>query len=235
MMTAMPSGECVVAEDVTLDLLREKHRNLTAEFHLRRVLHDLANYFHAIELRVSFLTAQPLGASGDPGVLAEVVQSCTQACARIGALVDGAGTAMRERERVELQPILEQTAALVRRDGGAISLLPGVNALPPVRGGAIELAVMFVHLFDNAREAGGRICVDATSDAQHVTVCVSDDGHGICESVAPRIWKPFFTTRGNTHHGHGLAFVKQTLARLGGNIDVQPGGRGACFLITLVR
>jgi signal transduction histidine kinase len=234
MMTAMVSGE-VLEDDVRLDLLREKHRAVTAEFHLRRVLHDLANYFHAIELRVSFLTAQPLGVSTDPGVLAEVVQCCTQACARISALVDGVPPAANERARVDLRAILEQAAALVRRDGGAIALMPGVRDLPPVRGGEIELAVMFVHLFDNAREAGGRICVEAIAAPDRVTLCVSDDGRGIVEAVAAKMWKPFFTTKGERHHGHGLALVKQTLARLGGSIEVRDAGRGACFLITLLR
>ena len=39
-------------DELTLDLLRERQRRLSAAFHLQRVLHDLANHFHAIRASV---------------------------------------------------------------------------------------------------------------------------------------------------------------------------------------
>jgi signal transduction histidine kinase len=219
-------------EELTLQLLRERERNLSAAFHLQRVLHDLANHFHAIELRVSFLRSQP---SGTPEVLGEVMQSCTQAGARISTLADQAALPCPEDDRALILPALEQAAALAHRDGATVAWLPGLASLPPVRIAALELAVLFVLLFDNAREAGGRVVVDATADSERVTLLVSDDGCGIPDGAAAKIWKPFFTTKGEGHHGHGLAMVRQTLARRGGSIDVQSGGSGTCFVITLRR
>src|SRR4051812_1670040 len=58
--------------DAALDLLRERHRRVTVEFHLQRALHDLANHLHSIELRASFLALQ---ADADPMLLDELMQS----------------------------------------------------------------------------------------------------------------------------------------------------------------
>lgn len=55
-------------------------------------------------------------------------------------------------------------------------------------------------------------------DAKHVMVEVTDNGFGIPEEVIPKIFKPNFTTK-TSGTGLGLAFVKQTITGMGGNID----------------
>lgn len=55
-------------------------------------------------------------------------------------------------------------------------------------------------------------------DAKHVMVEVTDNGFGIPEEVIPKIFKPNFTTK-TSGTGLGLAFVKQTITGMGGNVD----------------
>ncbi len=61
----------------------------------------------------------------------------------------------------------------------------------------------------------------------------SDNGPGIPESVASRIFEPFFSTkRGGT--GLGLAVSKRIIEEAGGKLELLAGNNGATFLITLL-
>ncbi len=229
-------GGDVRLDDCALDLLRERLRSATTEFHLQRTLHDLANHFHAIELRVTFLEAEQRANPDCPPVLREALQSCTSARERIDALKQESATAPAQPRRVALQPIIAQAAALALRDGGSVSATPELGSLPEVQGVEQELAIAFVHLFDNAREANGRVQLDGTADDEAVTLDISDDGSGIAEELRSRIWKPFFTTKDSQHHhGHGLALVQQILRRAGGSVQLQDRGPGASFALRLAR
>ena len=60
-----------------------------------------------------------------------------------------------------------------------------------------------------------------------------DDGIGIAQGNAGRVFDPFFTTRRDTGGtGMGLSIVRSLLAARGGQIDLHPSDIGACFLIT---
>ena len=67
---------------------------------------------------------------------------------------------------------------------------------------------------------------------------VKDDGPGLPPKTA--IWKPFVSTKGEGHLGHGLPLAAQLLRLGGGTIQERDrsevkGGRGASFTITLRR
>jgi two-component system cell cycle sensor histidine kinase/response regulator CckA len=88
-----------------------------------------------------------------------------------------------------------------------------------------QIQQAIVRIFENAVEAiqsSGRISVitrniEATEPLQdrgaqlprghYVCIEVSDDGEGIPPQVLPRIFEPFFGTKGGTHRGLGLAWV----------------------------
>jgi signal transduction histidine kinase len=218
--------------DSALDLLREQHRSATAAFHLQRVLHDLANHFHAIELRASYLDVEKRCGGEDQVVIQDILKSCATAREHVRSVIPSAPPAI---EALACVPeVVLRAAALAVRDGCAVSVAPEVSSLPPARGDERELAVVLVHLFDNAREAGGRVHVSGAADDRELTLTVRDDGTGIPVDLAERIWKPFFTTKGSAHHGHGLALAKQAMRRCGGEIRLEPGPR-TCFVLRLER
>ncbi|QCO01263.1 response regulator [Azospirillum argentinense] len=94
-----------------------------------------------------------------------------------------------------------------------------------------------LNLVLNARDAmpeGGpiTIVVERTDDLG-VTITVADTGCGIDPAVVDRIFEPFFTTKEpGAGTGLGLALVYSTVARAGGDVEVDTElGRGTVFTL----
>jgi signal transduction histidine kinase len=102
------------------------------------------------------------------------------------------------------------------------------------------LESVLINLLDNARVHGGKsttieIGMSAANDSQ-VEIIVQDDGPGVSEANASRIFTPFFTTaRERGGSGLGLSIVKSLLAAHGGNIALEPSKSGARFKCRLPR
>ncbi len=126
-----------------------------------------------------------------------------------------------------------------------------VSAQLPVTGRPLELEQVILNLFSNARDAivalratgvkAGRIIVAVSDDPdrQSVVIQVTDDGGGIDSSVLPQIFDPFFTTKEvGKGSGLGLSIGYGIIDGMGGridarNVDLEGGGRGVRFSITL--
>jgi signal transduction histidine kinase len=97
-----------------------------------------------------------------------------------------------------------------------------------------RLTQVLLNLVQNAREAGAsRIEVRLHDLTDGPVVEVEDDGPGIPPELLPRIFDPFYTTKGDVN-GAGLGlFVAEGIVRAaGGRITVcgrVDGQRGACF------
>lgn len=105
---------------------------------------------------------------------------------------------------------------------------------------AVEIAI--TNLLDNALKyaAGGkRIQIIVEQKGGHVEVRVIDEGPGIAEEEARRIFERFVRGRATRHQrvrgsGIGLSLVKHIAEAHGGRVSVEPGrARGACFRFTL--
>ena len=111
-------------------------------------------------------------------------------------------------------------------------------------GGVVPLVVMDRELFKqallnlllNAEQAmpeGGEIILQASLESGWVRLDVIDTGCGISEEMAPKLFRPFHTTKsGGT--GLGLATTRKIVHAHGGTIDMQSElGRGTKFSIRL--
>ena len=99
---------------------------------------------------------------------------------------------------------------------------------------------MLSSLIDNAHQHGGenvRVTIkvtEAKDTDSMVSIELSDDGGGISEEHADRLFEPFFTTARETgNRGLGLAIVKALLEAHGGSIKLILLGHGTSFQITL--
>lgn len=110
-----------------------------------------------------------------------------------------------------------------------------------VEGDDVLLRQAMSNLCRNALEAcadmaeGPRIAVDGRIDPQKHTlrVTVTDNGPGIPDASAERIFRPFFTTKAKGT-GLGLALVQKIIVTHNGRVAVVPHeGRGASIAITL--
>jgi signal transduction histidine kinase len=114
------------------------------------------------------------------------------------------------------------------------------QALPEVSVDPEQLKEVLVNLIINACEAmgnGGRITIRETlapeAGADAAVIQVSDNGPGIPEHLAAKVFQPFFTTK-EEGTGLGLSIVERIIAEHGGRIRLEPKeGMGATFVITL--
>ena len=76
----------------------------------------------------------------------------------------------------------------------------------------------------------------ASQDPLCAVVRVSDTGVGIEPSITPRLFEPFFSTKGARGTGLGLAVVAEIVDRFGGAIHVESRlGAGTTFAVSACR
>jgi two-component system OmpR family sensor kinase len=92
------------------------------------------------------------------------------------------------------------------------------------------LGLVLDHMVDNAAKHGAtQVRLRATSDG---TLDISDNGTGLGDAEAAKIFEPLYTTRRDTDGtGMGLAIVRSVLNAHGAQIDSIPGPEGATFRI----
>src|SRR5205807_10305607 len=67
-----------------------------------------------------------------------------------------------------------------------------------------------------------------------VHVAVGDNGEGVPPEIAPRLFRPFATTKGHRGTGLGLYISRQIAREAGGDLVlVSPPGGGARFSLSL--
>lgn len=98
---------------------------------------------------------------------------------------------------------------------------------------ADALGRVMANLFRNAVEAAPavRVTMDATVRRGELELLVEDDGPGVSEDVAKRVFEPFVSTK-QRGTGLGLALSTRVLSFLGGGLELlNPGQPGACFRV----
>ena len=109
--------------------------------------------------------------------------------------------------------------------------------LPPVAGNANYLQQVFLNLLLNARDAmprGGAITINVALTGFHIIIRFSDTGMGIEKSILEKIFRPFFTTKGDKGTGLGLAVCHKIVGQHKGEIRVESEmGKGTTFTIFL--
>ena len=110
--------------------------------------------------------------------------------------------------------------------------------LRPVYADRGQIERVIVNLVVNARDAikgGGTLEIRTSNHEDHwVTLEVSDTGAGIPAHVLPRLFEPFFSTKGARGTGLGLWSVSNIVGQAGGQITVNSTvGFGSTFTVRL--
>jgi len=134
-----------------------------------------------------------------------------------------------------LQPILRQML------GVNVTLrckLPETTAA--IRFERSQFELMLLNLASNSRDAipeFGYFDIAVRIEEKWIVIEVSDDGHGMPEDVAARVFEPFYSTKpADSGTGLGLAVVHDLVVRAGGHIDIHSEiGVGTRFCIALPR
>ncbi len=143
-------------------------------------------------------------------------------------------------EPVQLRRVIDDIVAMVQHEfrGGGIEIrMEEGSEPPPVYGNANYLQQVFLNLLINARDAmptGGTITISVSTTGFHVCIRVSDTGSGIPPDLLEKIFRPFFTTKGERGTGLGLAICHKIVLQHKGDIRVESQqGKGTTFTIYL--
>jgi signal transduction histidine kinase len=227
----------------------------SSSFLAASVAHDFRNLLTAV-----FAHSQILINQLPPGPLSQSARDIMDAATRSRDLCDKllayAGKKPNAPALIELGPIVEETARLLRaRVPHQVKFSVDVaRPLPKVRGDATELSRVVLNLLVNALDAvesrGGTVHVTLTegkpareggssgdfydfrdSAGPSLLLQVSDDGVGMSADTRRSIFQPFFSTK-RDGHGFGLSTVLGTVRGHGGALEVESAlGRGTSFRI----
>ncbi|MBX3186585.1 MAG: hypothetical protein KF819_06205 [Labilithrix sp.] len=204
------------------------------------VAHEVRNPVTVIFSAVSTLRKQPL--SSEASTLLDIVNEEAERLKRIvGELLEFARPRDLSVDAIAPAQLVEGAveAALAGFGGGDLVEVQTDRDLPDFAGDEQLLRQALINLITNALQAAGRtgrVRVRALGEGQPaswIAFDVCDDGAGIPNDVAEKMFTPFFTTRASGT-GLGLAIVKRIAEAHGGEITWRPGAaRGVAFMLRI--
>jgi signal transduction histidine kinase len=116
-----------------------------------------------------------------------------------------------------------------------VNVTPG---LPQIEADRSQIIQALVNLLQNAAEAMAsgetrNLTISVTRAADDIRIAIADTGNGIDRDVLPRIFTPFFTTKGERGTGLGLYITRRIVEEHSGRITVQTSPHGTTFVVSL--
>ncbi len=204
------------------------------------IAHEVNNPLQAISTLAESRIDEPGVSAAERADLQQVLQQARRA----GKLLSGLLHFVRPGEP---EVVDQDMADLVARVVDLLSYQFGVDeidvenrvgaALPRVRADAARLEQIFVNLLSNAVDAvrtvslPRRVAVEGWEHDGRVYFAVADNGPGIAQPVAGRVFQPFLTTKGTRGTGLGLYASRQLAREAGGDLELRSvPGEGARFV-----
>lgn len=221
----------------------EAHRRF-----LRRLDHEMKNPLTIIRLGVVNLQHSPNLSSEGTATVARVAQQARRLQRLIEDLrwfteLEARGL---ERQRIELQEVLEEAVEIVRSVGGrggreiVLNLQKVPWPLAAVEADRDLLIIAFRNLIDNAMKytaPGDQVEVRATDDGNMALIEVADTGPGIPDDELPHIFEELYRGRQSERvpgSGLGLTLVQRIVELHGGEIAVRSRvGQGTVMTVRL--
>lgn len=240
-------------------VIEQAQQQLYESARLRAIGQLAAGVAHEINNPVGFISsnlrvaadyldeiARAPGAAGLAGLLADfraLIDESASGARRIAAIVGDLKTfANIDRSgftRLSVNQLAEAACNLLQAEhGGLLIMERDLGAVPLVAGEPARLSQAIYNVLDNAVRAlrpGGRLRVASRAADGQVTLAIHDDGAGIAPAVLPRIFDPFFSTRGvGGGIGLGLTVARDVLRAHDGDIRVDSSeGHGTCVTLCL--
>ncbi|MEL6169016.1 MAG: ATP-binding protein [Pseudomonadota bacterium] len=210
---------------------------------LAGIAHELNNPLSIIVGNAQLLAED--GIDGPPGKRVDKVAAAAERCVSIvRTFLSMARDRPLQLEEIAPRTLLETAReAFEAGDLGRTDVTLQVDPdLPCLLADEVQLVQVLTNLMTNAEQAlagqaDARIDLRATKlpDENMVRLTVSDNGPGISESVAKRIFDPLFTTKAaGKGTGIGLALCNRIVLAHSGTIELdRDAAKGATFLVDL--
>jgi nitrogen fixation/metabolism regulation signal transduction histidine kinase len=239
-------GAVVVFDDVTT--LIQAQRSAAWGEVAQRLAHEIKNPLTPIQLsaeRLKHKLSKNLGES-EAEVLDRstrtIVQQVEAMKSMVNAFSEYAKPSVIQFQRVDLNALIEEVAALYPPQSGLELELSLDENLPCVRGDPVRMRQVLHNMIKNALEAmdpntPGKMSVHTRfvqeNHHHYVEILLRDNGPGILSEHADRVFEPYITTK-TKGTGLGLAIVKKIIEEHGGTIRLDAGYQtGAGFVIRL--
>jgi signal transduction histidine kinase len=214
------------------------------------IAHEFNNLLTPVVSYSQFALQSAEGGKPDMDLVRKALSKTFQASTKAGKICTSMLALARGHSifgEVVVQQLVDEVLLVLARDPQKDGIALRVQIQPDLRvqGDPVQLEQVLLNLLINARQAmlgkGGSLTVKAArSDDGAVRIQVIDTGAGIPEKLLPKIFQPFFTTKGTARPGEskgtglGLAICKEIVEHHKGHIEVQSElGKGTTFTILL--
>ena len=239
-------GAVVVFDDVTA--LIQAQRSAAWGEVAQRLAHEIKNPLTPIQLsaeRLKHKLSKSLG-ENEAEVLDRstrtIVQQVEAMKSMVNAFSEYAKPSVIQLQRVDLNALIEEVAALYPPQSGLELGLSLDKSLPCVRGDPVRMRQVLHNMIKNAQEAiapdtPGKMNMQTRSAEenhhQYVEILLRDNGPGILPEQVDRVFEPYVTSK-TKGTGLGLAIVKKIIEEHGGTIRHDATYQaGAGFVIRL--
>jgi PAS domain S-box-containing protein len=235
-----------------VDALREKEQMLVQQSRLAAMGEMINNIAHQWR--------QPLNALGlavqqvemlheydelTPGFVRTNTRHCMALIQHMSQTVDDFRDYFKpekEKVRFNISKIISSTLAIVEGTFKHERVEIVVDSLndPEVFGYKNDFAQSLLNILNNAKDALSerkihqpKVCIAVFTERDRAVVTVTDNAGGIPEEIMPRIFEPYFTTKGpQSGTGIGLYMTKNIIeTKMGGRLSVRNLNQGAEFRI----
>jgi len=223
--------------------LRSRARLVALGEAVAKINHDLRNMLTSAQM-----ASERLSSSSDP-LVAKALPRLERALGRAAALARNVLEYGKSEESApQLQKmLLARVVAIAAEDAGledhGVRLVRDLPARFTVNADSDQLHRILVNLMRNARQAiesdparekKGRITVRAEARDDGVFVRITDDGPGIPERLAGRLFEAFVSGRASEGTGLGLTISRELAANHGGELRLlDTGAEGTTFELRL--
>ncbi|WP_243324507.1 ATP-binding protein [Geothrix sp. SG200] len=206
------------------------------------VAHEINNPLTGVLSYASLLRKRLDGDKESCDDLDVIVRETVRCRGIIRGLLDFARPTPPARKPMDLNEVVRRAVSVVMTQLSlnqvdlSLDLAP---QLPVVHADANQIQQVAVNLLLNAGDAingdGGIIKLTTRAGSEgSVEMLVQDNGRGIPPEDLPRIFEPFYTTKGSHGTGLGLAVSWGIVEAHGGTLEVHSGpGQGTCFTLRI--